>query len=166
MAEQLMIDTLGMADKLESSGFARSQAEGLARTLGEELSDRLVSQPQFSMTVTDLRGEIGTLTAEIRQFRTRIKELETRIEALETRIEALETRIEALDTRIEALEARIGALEARIEALEARMDRLEARMDRLEAKLEGEFKAIHTKFWFLYSALGLLLALGLLETFS
>ena len=145
MAEQLMIDTLGMADKLESSGFARSQAEGLARTLGEELSDRLVSQPQFSMTVTDLRGEIGTLTAEIRQLRTRIKELETRIEALET--------------RIEALEARIGALEARIEALEARMDRL-------EAKLEGEFKAIHTKFWFLYSALGLLLALGLLETFS
>ena len=159
MAEQLMIDTLGMADKLESSGFARSQAEGLARTLGEELSDRLVSQPQFSMTVTDLRGEIGTLTAEIRQFRTRIKELETRIEALDT-------RIEALDTRIEALEARIGALEARMDRLEARMDRLEARMDRLEAKLEGEFKAIHTKFWFLYSALGLLLALGLLETFS
>ena len=145
MAEQLMIDTLGMADKLESSGFARSQAEGLARTLGEELPDRLVSQPQFSMTVTDLRGEIGTLTAEIRQLRTRIKELETRIEALETRMEALETRMEAL---------------------EARMDRLEARMDRLEAKLEGEFKAIHTRFWFLYSALGLLLALGLLETFS
>lgn len=145
MAEQLMIDTLGMADKLENSGFARSQAEGLARALGGELSDRLVSQPQFSMTVTDLHGEIGALAAEIRQLRTRINDLETRIEALETRIEALETRIEAL---------------------EARMDRLEARMDRLEAKLEGEFKAIHTKFWFLYSALGLLLALGLLETFS
>ena len=138
MAEQLMIDTLGMADKLENSGFARSQAEGLARALGGELSDRLVSQPQFSMTVTDLHGEIGALAAEIRQLRTRINDLETRIEALETRIEALE----------------------------ARMDRLEARMDRLEAKLEGEFKAIHTKFWFLYSALGLLLALGLLETFS
>lgn len=122
MAEQLMIDTLGMADKLESSGFAQSQAEGLARALGEELSERLASQPQFSMTATELRGEIASIAAgkatEIGQLRTRMNEMETRMEALE------------------------------------------ARMDRLEAKLDGEFKAIHTKLWFLCSAL------GLLETFS
>ena len=60
----------------------------------------------------------------------------------------------------------VGDLRGEFAALATKFDKLEARMEGGFKALEGELKAIHTKFWFLYSALGLLLALGLVEVLA
>ena len=83
---QAVIDTLRLADRLKESGFEDRQAEGLARALGGEFTDHVV-------TKADLDSAIQLVRADYR--------------ALE---EKSETRFETLNTQIKFIFAALAAL--------------------------------------------------------
>ena len=76
-----LINTLRFADRLKEAGFTGTQAEALARTLGDELTEQLPSKADFQ-----------TLEAKFDALETK---LEGRIDALETKFPALETKLDA-----------------------------------------------------------------------
>ena len=84
---QTLINTLRFADRLKEAGFAAVQAEALARTLGDELTEQLPSKADFQ----DLRADFKTLRAE---FNALDAGLTGRMDALES---GLTGRMDALE---------------------------------------------------------------------
>ena len=72
---RIMIDTLRFADRLKDSGFESRQAEGMARTLDDEL----IGTVEHLATKSDLERESGKVSAKV--------------EALDAKVEALGTQI-------------------------------------------------------------------------
>ena len=72
---RIMIDTLRFADRLKDSGFESRQAEGMARTLDDEL----IGTVEHLATKSGLEREIGKVSAKV--------------EALDAKVEALGTQI-------------------------------------------------------------------------
>ena len=138
---QPVIDTLRLADRLKESGFQDMQAEGLARALGGEFADRIV-------TKTDLDTGIKLVRADYR--------------ALD---EKLDTRIGALDQKFDA---RLGALDQKTDALDqkfdAKFDALDQKTDALDRKFDARFDSLGRQITFMFAALAALLALGLIDT--
>ena len=99
-----LIDTPRFADRLKEAGFIGPQAEALARTLGDELTEQLPSKADF-------------------------KTLEAKVDALDTslngRVDARESRP---DGRTEALRTDLGV---RFESLAAKIDGLGYRLTAL-----------------------------------
>lgn len=98
------IDTLRFADRLKEAGFIGPQAEALARTLGDELTEQLPS-----------KADLKTLEAKVDALDT---SLNGRVDARESRPDG---RINALgidlSVRFESLGAKIDGLGYRITAL-------------------------------------------------
>ena len=84
-----LIDTLRYADRLKDAGFKPQQAEGMARALADEMTDRLVTRTDLDSSTRKINGRIDALG--------------TRINALETKFEAFGTRFEALDMKIDSV---------------------------------------------------------------
>ena len=145
---QPVIDTLRLADRLKESGFQDTQAEGLARALGGEFVDHIV-------TKADLDSGIKLVRADYRVLNEKIGALDERIDALDDK---LETRLGALD---EKFEGRFGALDERIGALD---DKLETRLGALDGKVETRIDSLGRQITFVFAALAALLALGLIDT--
>ena len=51
MALRTMIDTLRLSDRLKDSGFDHRQAEGMARALGDELVEHVVTKPDLELAI-------------------------------------------------------------------------------------------------------------------
>ena len=130
-----VIDTLRFADRLKEAGFEPPKADGLARALGEELGDRVLTRIDHDALVM------------------RIDSLEAKFDA---KFEAMEARFEAMEARFDA---RFGGLEARFEGLEARFEGLEGQFVGLEAK----FESLHTNLKLLMAvfAIGFSVVIGL-----
>ena len=86
---QPVIDTLRLADRLKESGFQDMQAEGLARALGDEFADRIV-------TKADLDSGIKLVRAD---YRALDEKLDTRIDALDQKFDA---KFDGLDQKFDA----------------------------------------------------------------
>ena len=88
-----VIDTLRFADRLKAAGFEAPRAEGLARALGDELAERIVTK----------------------------SDLDEALRPIYARFDAIDARFEAIDVRFEAMEgssnARFDALDAKIDAV-------------------------------------------------
>ena len=136
-----VIDTLKFANRLKESGFESPKAEGLARALGEELGDRVLT------------------SVDRDAFGVRFDELATRSVGLDVKFDARFEGLEAkFDARFEGLEAKF---DARFEGLEAKFEGLEAKFEGLEAKfggLAGQFKALETKLDVQYESVKVQLA--------
>ena len=115
-----VIDTLRFADRLKEAGFDPPKADGLARALGEELGDRVLTWGDHVA--------VGL-----------------RIDGLDAKFEGLQTKF---DARFEGLEAKFDArfegLEAKFEGLEARFEGLEARFGGLESKIDTQVESLRT----------------------
>ena len=98
-----VIDTLRFADRLKSSGIEAMHAEGIARALGDELADRM-------LTRHDLDQALGSV-------RDSIQAIEARLDGLDPRFDAIDTKFEAIDTKFEAMDVKFGAMDAKFEAL-------------------------------------------------
>ena len=127
--EASVIDTLRFADRLKEAGFEPPRAEGLARALGDELGDRV-------LTVNDRKA------------------FDVRIDGLEAKFEAKFDGLEAkFDAKFEGLEARFDVLEARFDGLEARFD---AQHESLTARIDSlgtNFKLLVAMFGIGFSIL-------------
>lgn len=120
-----VIDTLRLSDRLKEAGFEPLRAEGLARALGDELSDRLV-------TKADLDEAIQPLNA-------RLTAVELGIQALDTKLEA---RFEAVDGRFGAIDQRLDAIDQRFESIEGRFASTDVKIDSIHREFTGKFNML------------------------
>ena len=67
---------------------------------------------------------------------------------------ATKSDLDALDTKVSA----------RIEALDAKIDALDTKVGALDTKLSAKIEALGTQIRFVFAALAVLLALGLIDT--
>ena len=134
-----VIDTLRFADRLKAAGFETPRAEGLARALGEELADRM-------LTRSDLDEALRPMHADIQEMDARFGTMAGRIDATDAKIEGLDTKIRAMDSKFEAkFEALDSKFEARFEAMdskfEARFDALDSKIEAMDSKFEASLDA-------------------------
>ncbi len=133
---QPVIDTLKLADSLKESGFPNRQAEGLARALGNALTEHVVTKADLDAAIRLVRNDIA----------------------------ALDNRGNALEARVDTIDARLSALEARVDAIDAKLSALEAKVDAIDEKFEAKFNSLGTQIRFIFAMLAMLLALGLIDT--
>ena len=69
-----------------------------------------------------------------------------------------------LETEITKVSARIDALDAKVDALDAKVDALDTKVEALDTKLSAKIEALGTQIRFVFAALAILLALGLVDT--
>ena len=99
-----VIDTLRFADRLKAAGFADPQAEGMARALGDELADNMVTKRDLDDAVQSLRLTIEAMDAK---FEARFEGLEPRFDAIDAKFEALERRFDAIDAKFDAIDDKL-----------------------------------------------------------
>jgi hypothetical protein len=88
-----VIDTLRFADRLKEAGFEGPQAEGMARALGDELAERMLTRRDLEET--------------LRPIDARFDAMESRLDGLESRLDGLEDKF---DTKFDAIGAEIHSV--------------------------------------------------------
>ena len=127
-----VIDTLRFADRLKEAGFEAPRAEGLARALGDELAEQMVTKRDLADALRPIRADIQTLDAKF------------------------EARFDALEPRFESIDARFDSNDARFDANDARFDALDTKIDSVHRELTGKFNILVSMM-----ALGFSLLVGL-----
>ena len=143
-----VIDTLKFADRLKNAGFPPPQAEGLARVLGDELGERMVTKRDLDDAVQTLNATIGILDAKF----------ESKFEAMDQKFEA---RFEAMDQKFEAIGQKFEAIDHKFDS---KFLALAPRFDAIDAKLESQHREYSTRFNVLFGtvALGFTLLIALI----
>ena len=195
-----VIDTLRLADRLKESGFEDRQAEGLARALGNEITEHLVTKADLDAAVEIVRGDYRALDekfcgkfdsvdarfdsvdsrfdarfdsvdsrfesvdSRFESVETRFESVETRFDSVDARFDSVDARFDSVDSRFESVDARFDSVDSRFESVDARFDSVDSRFDALDAKFEAKFNALSTQIKFIFAMLGVLMALGLVET--
>ena len=117
-----VIDTLRLSDRLKAAGFEAPHAEGMARALGDELAERVV-------TKSDLDESLRPIWAKF--------------DAIDVRFDAIDARFDATaassDARFDAIDARFDATAA---SSDARFDALDAKIDAVHRELSGKFNIL------------------------
>ena len=117
-----VIDTLRFADRLKAAGFEAPHAEGLARALGSELAERIV-------TKSDLDEALRPIYA--------------RFDAIDARFDAMDARFDALAGSTDArFDAMAGNTDARFDAVDARFDAMDKKIDAVHRELSGKFNIL------------------------
>ncbi len=91
---QTLINTLRFADRLKEAGFVRTQAEALARVLGDELTEQLPSKADFMALQAKFDG------------------LEAKFDGLEAKFDGLEAKFDGLRFTLNIVLVLIGLLVA------------------------------------------------------
>ena len=94
-----VIDTLRFRDRLKAAGFDDPLAEGMARALGDELADNMLTKRDLGDAVKSLRLALEAMDAK---FEARFEGLEPRFDAIDAKFEALEPRFDAIDAKLES----------------------------------------------------------------
>ena len=102
-----MIDTLRLSDRLKDSGFDHRQAEGMARALGDELVEHVVTKPDLELAIGQVRADIVKLD---NKYVALDAKFEARFEALDARFEALDARLDAFGMQIKFIFAALAML--------------------------------------------------------
>ena len=126
-----VIDTLRLADRLKQVGFQADHAEGMARALGDELGDRVLTRSDLDDAKRDIDSEFG--------------DLEPRFDAIDARFDALEPRFDAIDAKFDALEPRFDAIDAKFDAMDTKFDAMDSKIDAMDAKFDAKFDALDVK---------------------
>ena len=77
-----VIDTLKFADRLKAAGFEPPQAEGMARALGDELAERMITR---------------------RDLDEALQPIDVRFDSVDARFDAIDARFDAMDTKIDSV---------------------------------------------------------------
>ena len=139
-----VIDTLRFADRLKESGIQARHAEGIARALGEELADRLVTKSDLDEALSPLRDGILALEARFDGLDPRFEAIDTKFEAIDTKFEAIDTKFDA--TKFDAIDAKFDAIDAKFDAMDAKFDAMDAKFDAIDTKFDAKFDAMDAKF--------------------
>ena len=110
-----VIDTLRFADRLKEAGFEVPHAEGMARALGDELAERM-------LTKSDLDEALRPIYA---------------------RLDAMDARFDGIDGKFVGVDARFDAMDARFDAMDAKFDAMDAKFDAMDAKFDAKIDSVH-----------------------
>ena len=113
-----VIDTLRFADRLKEAGFEAPHAEGMARALGDELAERM-------LTKSDLDAALRPICA--------------RLDAMDARFDGIDGKFVGVDARLDAMDARFDAMDARFDAMDAKFD---AKIDSVHRELSGKLNML------------------------
>ena len=91
-----VIDTLRFADSLKAAGFEVPQAEGLARALGDELAERMLTRADLDDALRPINGKFDSIDA--------------RFESIDARFESVDARFDGIDARLDAMDAKIDSV--------------------------------------------------------
>ena len=132
-----VIDTLRFADRLKAAGFDDSQAEGMARALGDEMAENMVTKRDLNDAVQAINTTIMTMDAKF-----------------ESKFDALEPRFDAIDVKLESQHREFSG----------RFDALEPRFDAIDVKLESQHREFSSRLNLMFGtmALGFTLVIGLI----
>ena len=138
-----VIDTLRLAVRLREAGFEAPRAEGMARALGDELAERMLTKSDLDAALRPIQAGIETMNANF-----------------EAKFDGLEPRFDAIDVKFDAMDAKFEAMDAKFEAMDAKF---EAKFDSTDAKIESVHRELSGKFNLLVGmmALGFTLLVGL-----
>ena len=139
MMNATVIDTLRFADRLKAAGFEALRAEGLARALGDELADRMLTRNDLDETR---------------------RAIDARFDAMDARFMEMEGRF---DAKFETVDAKFGAMDAKFDAMDTKFDAMDTKFDATDTKVESVHRELSGKFNILFSvmALGFTLLVGL-----
>lgn len=127
---QPVIDTLRLSNALQEAGVERTQAEGVARTLGDEFSNHLVARGPFDAGFERVSGEFRDVHARFRE----------------------------VDAEFKAVHARFGEVDAEFKAVRSEMAVMRSGMDSGFEVLRGSIEALDSKFRYMMAGIGLMLA--------
>ena len=137
-----VIDTLRFADRLKAAGFEAPHAEGMARALGDELAERMLTK--------------SDLDEALRPIHARFVGIDGKFEAIDARFVGIDGKFDAIDKKFDAIDARFVAMDARFDAMDARFDAMDTKIDSLYRELSGKFNILVG-----VTALGFTLLVGL-----
>lgn len=124
-----VIDTLRFADRLKEAGFERPQAEGMARALGDELAERM-------LTRRDLHEALGPIHARLDAMDARFEGIDARLDAMDAKFER---RFEGVDARLDAMDAKF---EGKFEGIDTRFDAMDSNTASMYRELSGKFNVL------------------------
>ena len=110
-----VIDTLRLANRLKEAGFQRPQAEGMARALGDELAERVVTKSDLDDALQPIHARLDTMEAKF------------------------DGKFEAMDAKFEAMDAKLDAMEGKFDA---KFEAVDARIDSVHRELSGRFNVL------------------------
>ena len=159
-----VIDTLRFADRLKAAGFEGPQAEGMARALGDELAERMLTRRDLDEALRPIHARLDSMEARFAGVDAGFEGVDARFESMEARFEA---RFEGVDARFESMEARFEGVDARFDSMEAKFDArfegVDVKLDAVDAKIDSVHRELSGKFNVLVGvmALGFTLLAGL-----
>ena len=127
-----VIDTLRFADSLKAAGFEVPQAEGLARALGAELAERMLTKGDLEDALRPINGKFDSIDA-------RFDNIDARFKSIDARFEGIEAKFEGIDARFAGIDARLESIDARLDAMDAKFD---AKIDSVHRELSGKFNTL------------------------
>ena len=81
-----VIDTLRLADRLKAAGFEAPRAEGLARALGDELAERIVTKSDLDEALRPIYARFDAIEARFDAF---VASTDARFNALDAKIDSV-----------------------------------------------------------------------------
>ena len=130
-----VIDTLRFADSLKAAGFEVPQAEGLARALGAELAERMLTKGDLEDALRPINGKFDSIDA-------RFDNIDARFERIDARFKSIDARFKSIDARFEGIDARFDGIDAKFDAMDARFDAMDAKIDSVHRELSGKFNTL------------------------
>ena len=134
-----VIDTLRFADSLKAAGFEVPQAEGLARALGDELAERMLTKGDLEDALRPINGKFDSIDARFESIDARFQRIDARFERIDARFDGIDARLDAMDARFDAMDAKFEAMDARFDAMDAKFD---AKIDSVHRELSGKFNTL------------------------
>ncbi len=113
-----VMDTLRDANRLKEVWFETPKAAALARALGDELRDSVVTQ--------------GVVQQELQPSRGKLVEFEFKFDAIDARFDSIDARFELIDDRLNLTDR----------ADDARFWTLETKMGASHREMDGKFKML------------------------
>ena len=158
-----VIDTLRFADSLKASGFEAPQAEGLARALGDQLAERMLTKGDLEDALRPINGKFDNIEARFEAIDSKFDAIDDRFDAIDTRFEAIDSKFEAIDSKFEAIDSKFEAIDSKFEAIDSRFDSIDKRLDAMDTKIDSVYRELCGKFNILVGmmALGFTLLVGL-----
>ena len=123
-----VIDTLRFADRLKAAGFEAPHAEGMARALGDELAERMLTK--------------SDLDEALRPIYARFDAIDARFVGIEGRFVGIEGKFVGIEGKFEAIDAKLVAIDARFDVIDARFDAMDTKIDSLYRELSGKFNIL------------------------
>ena len=172
-----VIDTLRFADSLKAAGFKAPQAEGLARALGDELAERMLTKSDLDDALRPIHarldgidarfdgidGKFVGIDARFDGVDGKFVGIDARFDGIDGKFIGIDARFDGVDDKFVGIDARFDGVDGKFVGIDARFDGIDARFDAVDDKIDSVHRELSGKFNILVGvmALGFTLLVGL-----